>query len=175
MASPLRLRILRLCLDGALTNQELAQRLGRDPASVLYHVRRLVAAGFLAAEPARRGVRGSRELPYRSTGKSWHLDVVEPRARRAESEAILQVFLDELAEAGTERLVTGRLGIRLTEAEQRELNDRMMALLDEFVQRRSVGEPWSLFIAAHPDARPVQPPADPVQPPENGPAERSRS
>ena len=61
MASPLRLRILRLCLDAPLTNKQIAAALGRDPASVLYHVRRLVRTGFLAPEQERRGVpRGPR-------------------------------------------------------------------------------------------------------------------
>ena len=57
LASPLRLRILRLCLDVSLTNKEIAERLGKDPASVLYHVRRLVRTGFLVAEGERRGTR----------------------------------------------------------------------------------------------------------------------
>jgi predicted ArsR family transcriptional regulator len=75
IASPLRLRILRLCLDRPLTNKQIAQVLGRDPASVLYHVRTLVRTGFLVAEGERRGARGAREVPYRATGKSWVLDV----------------------------------------------------------------------------------------------------
>ena len=41
MAHPLRLRILRLCLHQELTNKQLAERLGRDPGTVLYHVRHL--------------------------------------------------------------------------------------------------------------------------------------
>jgi len=52
------MRILRLCLDDALTNKEIAQRLQRDPASVLHHVRTLVDTGFLEALPARRGRAG---------------------------------------------------------------------------------------------------------------------
>ena len=51
LASTLRMRILRLCLDVSLTNKEIAARLDRDPASVLHHVRTLVRTGFLAAEP----------------------------------------------------------------------------------------------------------------------------
>ena len=42
LASGLRLRILRLTLDEALTNKEIAERVGRNPASVLHHVRTLV-------------------------------------------------------------------------------------------------------------------------------------
>src|SRR3954452_12191504 len=75
LASAVRLRILRLCYSEALTNKELAARLGRNPATVLHHVRTLVDTGFLEALPARRGTRGSREVPYRATGKSWLMDV----------------------------------------------------------------------------------------------------
>ncbi len=75
LASVTRLRILRLCLSDALTNKEIAARLGRNPATVLHHVRTLVDTGFLVADPARRGTRGSREVPYRATGKSWLMDV----------------------------------------------------------------------------------------------------
>ena len=66
LASAVRLRILRLCRAEALTNKELAERLGRNPATVLHHVRTLVDTGFLAAEPVRRGTRGSRE--HRDSG-----------------------------------------------------------------------------------------------------------
>src|SRR5919201_57526 len=48
MGHPMRLRILRLCLDQELTNKQLAERLGKDPGTLLHHVRILVNAGFLA-------------------------------------------------------------------------------------------------------------------------------
>ncbi|HEV8373300.1 MAG TPA: winged helix-turn-helix domain-containing protein, partial [Actinomycetota bacterium] len=70
LANPLRLRILRLSLDQALTNKQLAERLGMDPGTVLHHVRTLVRTGFLAAEAVRQGERGALEKPYRATGKS---------------------------------------------------------------------------------------------------------
>ena len=63
LSNPLRLRILRLCLDRALTNKELAGRLGRDPGTILHHVRVLVETGFLAPTTERRGARGSTERP----------------------------------------------------------------------------------------------------------------
>ena len=78
LAHPDRLRIIRLTFDEALTNKELADRLGRNPGTTLYHLRMLVATGFVAPEDARRGARGAAEVPYRSTGKSWTLDVGEP-------------------------------------------------------------------------------------------------
>jgi len=46
LGSEVRLRILRLCLHDALTNKEIAERLGQDPATTLHHVRTLCASGF---------------------------------------------------------------------------------------------------------------------------------
>lgn len=156
MASPIRLRILRLCLDGALTNKEIAAALGKDPATVLYHVRRLVDTGFLIAEPVRRGSRGSRERPYRATGKSWILDVVESQDQLAGRSAMLGAFIAEAQAAGMEAVSMTRLGVRLTPAERDEMHERLYALFQEYVQRPPSpdGEPWSLFYAAHPQPRP---------------------
>ena len=53
LANPIRLRLLRLTLDRALTNKEMAERLGRDPGTVLHHVRVLVRTGFLEAGKVR--------------------------------------------------------------------------------------------------------------------------
>src|SRR3954454_7131215 len=75
LASAVRLRILRMCLDSAQTNKEIAGRLGVHPATTLHHVRTLVATGFLAAQAERRGARNAREVPYLATRKSWVLDV----------------------------------------------------------------------------------------------------
>jgi predicted transcriptional regulator len=55
LASGIRLRIIRLTYSEAMTNKELARGLGRDPATTLHHVRKLVEAGFLAAQSPRRG------------------------------------------------------------------------------------------------------------------------
>ena len=75
LASGIRLRIIRLCLDRALTNKEIAERLDANPATVLHHVRTLVATGFLVPQEERRGPRGTREVPYLSTTKSWQLSL----------------------------------------------------------------------------------------------------
>src|SRR5688500_5107310 len=95
LASGVRLRIIRLCLDHALTNKEIAARLQANPATVLHHVRTLVSTGFLVPQEERRGPRGSREVPYRSTGKSWELSVGDtgPDA----NQAMLEAFHQELA------------------------------------------------------------------------------
>ena len=150
LASSLRLRILRLTLDEALTNQELALRLGRDPASVLHHVRVLVDTGFLVAEEQRRGPRGSRERPYRATRLSWAVDTgTDPEG----TEAMAEAFLDELRAASWRTGGLVRLGLRLTDEEREELDERLLAVLDEFAARspREGAQPWSVFLAVHPD------------------------
>lgn len=147
LASALRLRILRLTLDQALTNKEIAQRVGRNPATVLHHVRTLVDAGFLRAEPVRRGTRGSREVPYRATGKSWLLDGPTDLSRAA-----VAAFLAEAEQVPGDRLETTRLGLRLTDQEVDELRRRLHDLLDEFRARQAQdAAPWSLFVAMHPE------------------------
>ena len=155
MASPLRLRILRLCLDTPQTNKQLAEALGRDPASVLHHVRTLVRTGFLVAEGERRGTRGAREVPYRATGKSWVLDVVDQELGRAQGIAMVETFLEDARRVGFDQVASTRMGLRLTPGERQELADRIYALVEEFRLRRSDGEPWSLFVALHRDDRPV--------------------
>ena len=151
LASAIRLRILRLCLDAPLTNRELAARLDRHPATVLHHVRTLVGTGFLVAEPPRRGARGAREVPYRATGKSWLMD--DAKAPVAGRDPSLAAFLEEVAEVGEDRLSSTRLGLRLTPAQQEELAERLHAVLDEFA-RRPVdpdGAKWSVYLGMHPE------------------------
>ena len=62
-----------------LTNREIAERLDRNPATVLHHVRTLVDRGFLAREPTRRGTRGVARGAVPGHGQV----VADPRAARA--------------------------------------------------------------------------------------------
>ncbi|HST67039.1 MAG TPA: helix-turn-helix domain-containing protein [Mycobacteriales bacterium] len=155
LASTLRLRILRLCLDVALTNKEIAERLDRDPASVLHHVRTLVRTGFLSAEPERRGTRGAREVPYRATGKSWIMDVADDAGMGIQSRTMVQAFIEDVQRVGLHNVDSTRMGLRLTPAEHEELTRRLYELVEDFRTRQSDGEPWSLFTALHRDDRPV--------------------
>lgn len=148
LAHPLRIRILRLCLDAALTNRELADRLGQDPATVLHHVRTLVRTGFLAPDQERRGRRGAREIPYRSTGKSWTLDV---GWRDEGVAAVHDAVRAELLEAGPDRLLTAtRLAVRLAPERMAEVGDRLRALIDDaHAWDTEDGEPIALYVVAH--------------------------
>jgi len=152
MAHPLRLRILRLCLHEARTNKELADRLGKDPATTLHHVRMLVRTGFLAAEAVRTGDRGALEKPYRATGKSWHLNISRPEDQATEMLAVLDAVREEMFEAGPEHWLTGaRLGLRLTAAAAAELTERIEALVKEYADRPADadGTPHGLYVNLH--------------------------
>jgi DNA-binding transcriptional ArsR family regulator len=151
LASSLRLRILRMTLDGSLTNQQIAQRLGRSPGSVLHHVRTLVDTGFLAAEQGRRGARGAVEIPYRATGKSWQVEL--PRDDAATHRVMVEAFLDESSAADPASTDIVRLGLRLDDEGRRELTARLQAVFEDFVERGPApdGRPWSIFLVVRPD------------------------
>jgi DNA-binding transcriptional ArsR family regulator len=155
LASTMRIRILRLCLDEALTNREIAQKLDRNPATVLHHVRTLVDRGFLVAEPARRGTRGAREVPYRATGKSWRTPGGPGMSR-----ILIDAFLEEVALVDPQDVLITRLGLRLDAAGFEDLTSRVQALLEEFAARAPDpdGTPYSVFWALHEDVTRQTPP-----------------
>jgi len=154
LASALRLRILRLCLDEALTNKEIAAKLGANPATILHHVRTLVATGFLSAQGERRGTRGAREIPYRATGKSWYVSVVDGDAVVARNRAMIDAFLQEieLVEEPAAIHLT-RMALRVNPEDLAEFLERIGGLLEEYKQRRPdpAGQPVSVFFVVHPD------------------------
>jgi predicted ArsR family transcriptional regulator len=156
LSNPVRLRILRLCKDEAVTNKELATRLDLHPGTVLHHVRNLVATGFLAEDRPRPGPRGTTEKPYRSTGKSWRLDVDGPAESHAVRQAVLDAVAQEVDEAGPAAVIeSARMAMRLRpdqlEGLQRQLGEVIeeYALIDE-----PDGEPVAMFVVLHrrPDA-----------------------
>jgi DNA-binding transcriptional ArsR family regulator len=152
LAHPDRLRIIRLTFDAALTNKELAARLGRDPGTTYHHVRTLVDTGFIAPAEERRGTRGAREVPYRSTGKSWTLDVGGEKGDMVA--AAVDAFRAELLEAPPGERFWTRLALRLDAEQKGELERRITALVDEAAswEPRPESAPWALFVAWH--ARP---------------------
>ncbi|MEV0681542.1 winged helix-turn-helix domain-containing protein [Actinosynnema sp. NPDC050436] len=144
LASAVRLRIIRLTYDRALTNKEIAHRLGKDPATTLHHVRKLVAAGFLEAQPARTGNRGAREVPYLSTGLSWRL-----AGGAAVGSHVLEAYLAEVAEVDPARLDQTRLVVRV---DREELNRRLRSLFDELAAEPGdpSGDRVALYLAVYP-------------------------
>ncbi|WP_281964718.1 winged helix-turn-helix transcriptional regulator [Serinicoccus marinus] len=155
LASGLRLRMLRLALDEPLTNREIADALGLNPATCLHHVRTLVDTGFLEALEPRRGRRGAREIPYRATGRSWYARTP------AISHSMVEAFVAELGQVPADRadVTLTRLRLRLPPEELAEFRRRLHELVMEFHDRPRDpdAEPWSFFLALHPEALSAQP------------------
>jgi DNA-binding transcriptional ArsR family regulator len=147
LASTLRIRILRICRGEGRTNKEIAQTLGRDPATVLHHIRTLVRTGFLEPQEERRGARGAREIPYLATRKSWHLSTP------AQDRSMLATFLQEIALVPAADVDSTRLGLRLYAADMAEFRTRLRDLLDEFADHPEdpSAPAWSVFVVLHPD------------------------
>lgn len=150
MASSVRIRILRLCLDEPLSNRQIAEAAGLNPATSLHHVRMLADTGFLEAQEPRRGRRGAREIPYRATGKSWYInagDVTNP---------MIEAFVSEFTAADYEERTMGRMAAMLTESEVVEFRERIDELFEEFRSRRARADTrqWALFVAMHPGRTP---------------------
>jgi DNA-binding transcriptional ArsR family regulator len=154
LASGLRLRILRMTLDEPMTNREIAETLGLHPATALHHVRTLVDTGFLQALEPRRGRRGAREIPYRATGRSWYVRTP------VGASSMLEAFLAEIAAVPEQDQDLTRLGLRLPPEELEEFRSRLRELVKEFHDRPRdrTAQPWSLFVALHPDtSQPARP------------------
>jgi DNA-binding transcriptional ArsR family regulator len=146
LANVLRQRIVRLTSTAELTNRQLAEHLGVDPSTTLYHVRILVDAGFLEQLPPRRGSRGAREKPYRSTRRTWWLS--DPLADAAPGIRFSPVTLamQEALDAGPGGMSTfATFALHLTDAELDELDARLVAVIDSYVatdrRRADAGHP----------------------------------
>lgn len=144
LGSPIRLRILRLCLHDELTNRQLATRLGCDPSTLHYHARILLDTGFLERAAVRHGSGGALEKPYRSTGLSWTLDLGTDDV--SATLAMLDAFRAELAEAGPASVESSsRFVLHLDEAAREEMMQRIQDILDEYgatdEERRTENQP----------------------------------
>jgi DNA-binding transcriptional ArsR family regulator len=157
LAHPVRIRILRLCLDRALTNAELATALGQRPATVLHHVRTLVNAGFLTEDGWRRGPRGSTEKPYRATGKSWQLHGTLTTDDGTILRSVFQAVAAEITEAGPGAVVEGaRIALRLQPDQLDALVTRLRELIAEFppperhlADEPPPGDPYAMLLVLH--------------------------
>ena len=74
LGHPLRVRVLQTLGEGAdeaLTNRELAERLGVDPGHLHFHVRTLLRAGLIELAD---GQGEGREKPYRAVARVVRVD-----------------------------------------------------------------------------------------------------
>ena len=147
LSSPVRLRILRLCLHKARTNKEIAEALALNPATTLHHVRTLLATGFLAAEAPRTGNRGAKEIPYRATGLSWNTRV--PHS----APVLVETFLQEIEGLEPTEIDVWRVGIRLNDGHRAEMMGRIRAVIEDYAGRApdEDGTATSIMLAHHLD------------------------
>jgi predicted ArsR family transcriptional regulator len=152
MAHPLRLRILRLCLHQPRTNKEIADRLGKDPATTLHHVRMLVNTGFLEAQEVRTGARGALEKPYLATRKSWTMRVSRPEDKEQEMTAMVEALRDEMIDAGADALVEGaRIGVKLSARQAKAFERRIRKLIADLANEHEDpdGDEYGFFVVLH--------------------------
>jgi predicted ArsR family transcriptional regulator len=140
LTHPVRWRILRMCLDESLTNQELARRLGLWPTATLRHIRALASVGFLVAEPVRTSDKGALERRYHAAGRTCELvlsGLHEPewveRGDLAATSAYRRELLDAKPDADR---ALGRGVMCLDPASRAELSDRIERLFEEFRERQ---------------------------------------
>lgn len=148
LASPVRLRILRLTLDRSMTNAELAAELGLTTATMHYHVRALLGGGFLAEDPIGRP---GRAIPYRATGRSWQIEPSDDDLP-AVADAMLAAFLQEWRAGGQQAAKFGaRTRLRLDADQVEELDRRLHALIEEFTSAppRDGARAYSLLMLVH--------------------------
>lgn len=152
--TPLRWRILRLCLDRARTNQQLAERLEVAPATTLRHVRVLVETGFLVAESVRAGPKGALERPYWATRRTWRIGLVDVEGGEGLAQqvdlAMLEAHRAELVDAGSDAGRDVSRGVlRLGPDSPADLIARLAELIAEFAERaepdgEALSYVWSL-------------------------------
>ena len=148
LANPLRLRILRLCLDRALTNEELAARLGRDAGTVLHHVRLLVETGFLAPDGGAAGhARGDRAAV---SGDGQVVDA--RRGRQSLDDPCVRRRVPRRDRRGAPGGVpwSVRLAVRLRPDAREAFEERLQVLAEELKDADDpAGEPYGFFAGLH--------------------------
>ena len=151
LAHPLRVRILRLCLERPMTNRELAGALGSHPGTVLHHVRALLQTGFLRQESTRPGPRGTTEKPYRATGKSWWLERAMDAGQGAVRHAVLEAVAAEIDEAGPDAVIEGaRIALRLRPEQLASVLAQVRSLIERCEAESSAdGEPYAMLLLFH--------------------------
>ena len=142
--SPLRVRILRLCLHQARSSAEIASELDVAVERIDNEIRSLASLGFLVtAQPGAT----SEETRYRATGRSWN------NGGENIGPLLVETFLQEIEGLPAEELQILRIGLKLNEANRKEMSERFQALFVEYKDREpdQDGQPISLMFAEHPE------------------------
>ena len=128
-------------------------RSGADPATVLYHVRRLINADLLVEEDPIPGPSGPQMPLYRATGRSWKLTAEQATGGQIQHNqvAMIDALRAEVASGPepADRLV--RLGFRINQDAATDLHDRIWAIVNEYADRAPDpdGTNYGLFVVLH--------------------------
>jgi DNA-binding transcriptional ArsR family regulator len=155
LGHPLRLRVLEMLgqeVDEALTNRELADRLGVDPGHLHFHVRMLLRAGLIERAESPRARR--RETPYRAVARVFHVPpelLSSPLSNEVQAAVLSQV------ERGW-AVHGGKGSVRSVQTTVRLQPERALELMADLVARaRDAEDPNAellvLTALAHPPTR----------------------
>lgn len=135
---PLRLGILRLLLDEAKTNEELADALGVASGKLYFHTKKLLDVGMITLVGTRQ--KGSvTEKLYQATARGFTQPpgdgVNEPKSMAIlrEGLALYKATFDEMGEEP--RSISGHWFGYHTPENEREFRRMMLALIEEFQER----------------------------------------
>jgi DNA-binding transcriptional ArsR family regulator len=129
LGHPLRLRVLETLGAGegeALTNRELANRLGVDPGHLHFHVRMLLRAGLIELTEGGHG----REKPYRAVARTVR---VAPALLKSDATTDLRAaMLDEVQRGWAEHGASGTF--RAAQVSARITPEQAVELIQDLVE-----------------------------------------
>jgi len=129
LGHPLRLRVLETLGTGgeAITNRELANKLGVDPGHLHFHVRMLLRAGLITLVETSKG----REKPYRPVART--LRVAPELLASGLTSDLRAAMLDEVQRGWSEHGAAGTF--RAAQVTGRVTAERALELVADFVDR----------------------------------------
>ena len=134
LGHPLRLKVLEMLgggRDEALTNRELAKRLGVDPGHLHFHVKMLMRAGLIERTETGKG----REKPYRAVATTVR---VGPELLQSRLTGDLQAAMLEEVQQGFESRDKGQF--RSAQVNSRVTPEQAIELITELVEKARVLE-----------------------------------
>jgi DNA-binding transcriptional ArsR family regulator len=157
LADPLRLTIVDLVLERAMTVTELAERLRRPKGSVAYHVKVLVDAGLLQVVRTQK-VRAIEERYYGRVARTIVFDDHSPG-----EVPFLQEMLSEIDLERSDDETTGGFTYRharVPRQRAQEYIDRLYQITLEFIDEPRDGDvEYGMYIGVFPTNRQVAPSA----------------
>ncbi|WP_053364839.1 winged helix-turn-helix domain-containing protein [Bacillus sp. FJAT-27245] len=94
ISTPLRVKIIYLLCEEAMTAKQVADELGKTAGSIHYHVQQLYKGGILDLVETREN-KGIIEKYYRSKATQFNLNTNDPERKGIRTKAISLEFTDE--------------------------------------------------------------------------------